>query len=96
MNKVVTLLFLFAVLLLALSFAVINAHSVQLNYYVGELNLPLSFLVISALIFGAFLGSVAMMRPLFGLRLEIARLRKLAKVNEKEINNLRSIPVKEP
>lgn len=96
MTKVFTILFLLILLLAALSFSVINAHEVQLNYYVGQLELPLSFLVIAALVIGAIAGATIMMRPLFSLRLEIAKLRKVVKTNEKEINNLRSIPVKEP
>lgn len=96
MTRILTILFLLVLLLLALSFSLINAHQVTLSYYVGELNLPLSFVVIAALVVGALAGAVVMMRPVFSLRLEIARLRKTVKTTEKEITNLRSIPAKEP
>lgn len=95
MAKIVLMLFLLFVLLLAISFSVINAHNVQLNYYLGEVELPLSFLIIAALLLGAVLGATAMTKTILKSRVEISRLKKAVKVNEKEIANLRSIPVKE-
>lgn len=96
MSKVFRIIFLVVVLIAAISFSVVNAHDVRLNYYLGEIDLPLSFIIVASLIVGAALGSIAMLKPLFGQKLENAKLKKTIRVNEKEITNLRSIPVKEP
>jgi len=96
MSKLFLIVFLVVVLVIAVSFSVINAHDVRLNYYLGELDLPLSFLVVAALILGSILGAMAMVKPILRQKLEIAKLRKEIKVNQKEITNLRSLPMKEP
>ena len=81
MSKIIIFVVLLVVLIMALSFSVINAHTVQLNYYLGNIELPLSFLIVGAIIVGAFLGVAAMTRSLVGQRLEIARLRRSVKTN---------------
>lgn len=78
-----------------LSFALINAESVTLNYYFGSLQAPLSLVMVISLAVGAAMGVIASMWAVIGQKRELAKLRKAAKVAEKEISNLRSLPMKD-
>jgi len=66
------------VIIFGIVFAVLNAEDVQLNYYLGSVELPLSLVLVLAMILGALLGIFA--------SVEVA---------EKEIVNLRNIPIKD-
>ena len=95
MRKILTILLVGLMLVAALSFSVINAHNIQMNYYVGQLDIPLSLLVICSLISGAFIGAMMMFRTIVGLRLELAKSRRAVKVSDKELKQLKIQPSKE-
>ncbi len=96
MGRVLSAILILVVLVLTISFSVINAHSVVINYYFGTSELPLALLLVLAVVAGALLGVAAVITMVLRLRLEVARLRRNAKITEKEISNLRSMPLKEP
>jgi uncharacterized membrane protein YciS (DUF1049 family) len=56
---------------------------------------PLSLVVGVSLIAGAIIGLLASLVMLLRAKTEVARLKRLVKLNEKEIMNLRSIPIKD-
>jgi uncharacterized integral membrane protein len=93
MKKIFIALVVFALLLFALSFSVVNAHHVQLNYYIGQIDLPLSLLMIVSLIVGGLLGALIMMKSVISLRMQLARTRRTAKHSEKELNELKTLPL---
>lgn len=95
MKRIIILAVLLLVALLGLSFAQMNADSVQLTYYFGEVRAPLSLVVVLAIALGAFLGVLAAMGMVIGQKREIAKLRKSVKLAEKEVSNLRSLPLKD-
>jgi len=88
------LLFL-VVTMAGLSFAVLNSETVPLNYYFGDRNLPLSLVVVIAFALGAAVGGLFSLALVIRLKREMARLRRIVRLNEKEILNLRSIPIKD-
>jgi len=92
MKRIVIFVLLLLVTLLGLSFALMNAESVQLNYYFGTLQAPLSLVVVLAIILGAGLGVLASLSIVVGQKRELAKLRKSAK---EEVSNLRSLPLKD-
>ncbi|MCC5857940.1 MAG: LapA family protein [Ectothiorhodospiraceae bacterium] len=95
MRRVIGLFLLLLVVLFGLSFALLNAGSVQLDYYFGTVSLPLSLLLVLALIVGAVLGVVAALAMMLGRQRELGRARrKLAEI-EKELNELRRLPLKD-
>ena len=61
MKRIITFALLLLVALLGLSFALMNAEPVRLDYYFGTLQAPLSLVVVIALIIGAGLGVLASM-----------------------------------
>ena len=83
------------ILILCVVFAVLNAENVQLNYYLGSVELPISLVLILAIIFGALLGIFASLSFIIGSRRSATKLKRSVEVAEKEIVNLRNIPIKD-
>jgi lipopolysaccharide assembly protein A len=95
MLRILSLIVFLLVLVTGLAFTVLNAEPVQLNYYFGTRFVPLSLTLVGALIAGVVLGIAAGLGMVLRLKREIARLRKTVKVTEREVLNLRSIPIKD-
>lgn len=66
----------FIVVLLATAFACLNAQTVSVNYYVGQLYLPLCFVLAMAVLFGALFAYLASLFPLFRAKYQINSLKK--------------------
>lgn len=95
MLRILKLIIVLIVMAIGISFAVMNAGMANLNYYFGTVELPLSVILVGALALGALLGVVASLGGNLRLRRENATLRHQARISAQEINNLRSIPIKE-
>lgn len=94
MSKLIYTVLALIVILFGVIFAVLNAQSVQLNYYFGVQQLPLSLTIVLSMLIGAILGVLASIKLILHSRREVSRLRKASQVAEKEIANLRAIPIK--
>jgi uncharacterized integral membrane protein len=90
-----TYLFLILILILGVTFAVLNHEPVKINYYLGEQSLPLSLLLVLSFISGSFLGLCVGLWILFKTKLANYRLQHQLKVAEKEVQNLRAIPLQD-
>ncbi|MCF6209739.1 MAG: LapA family protein [Gammaproteobacteria bacterium] len=95
MKRIIFLVVFLLVLAVGLSFALMNAETVMLSYYFGTISAPLSIVVVVSLAAGTLLGVLACMGMALGLKQEISRLRRSVKVTEKEVENLRSLPLKD-
>ena len=95
MKRIVGLLFLLVVLILGLFFGLLNSDPVPLNYYLGTRELPLSLLLVLAVLVGAVCGALASLGIVLRMRRENSRLRKQIRLSEKEVANLRAIPLKD-
>jgi len=82
------------VVILGVVFSVLNADKVQLYYYLGSVELPLSLVLILAMIAGAILGVLSSLGFILGSRRNASKLKRSVEVAEKEIVNLRNIPIK--
>jgi putative membrane protein len=89
------LIFIFLIMMIGAAFAVMNADTVKLNYYFGVQELPLSVILVGAIGIGAVLGVLATLVGSLKLRRENMTLKHKAKVARQEVNNLRSIPIKD-
>ena len=88
--------FIFLVLVIfGIVFAVLNAEPVKLNYYFGSEDVPLSLIIVFAMIVGAILGVVASASMIISNRREVMQLRKSVELAEKEVTNLRAIPIRD-
>ena len=95
MKRILVSIILLLVALLGLSFALMNAAPVSLNYYFSSVQAPLSLIVVLSIVVGALLGILAMAGMVLRQKREMARLRKSMRLAEKEISNLRSLPLKD-
>ena len=88
--------FIFLVLVIfGIVFAVLNAEPVKLNYYFGSEEVPLSLILVFAMIVGAILGVIASASLIISNQLEVKKLRKSVELAEKEVTNLRAIPIRD-
>ena len=82
-------------IIFGVSFATLNAASVKLNFYVTTLVLPLSVLLILTLAIGVFFGCVVFLCKYWRVKSENRRMKHQLKMTEKEIKNLRAIPLQD-
>ncbi len=95
MSRIAKIILVFVVLLLGLVFHLKNNQLIELNYYLGSVELSLSLLVVLVLCTGAFLGVLASLPVIVSLKRKQMKLQKQIDNSEKEINNLRVLPVKD-
>lgn len=93
--RILSLGILLIVLLLGLSFAVLNSGTITVNYYMGEREIPLSVALVLALVLGALLGILSALGVILRQRTRISRLNRAVTMTEKEVMNLRSLPIKD-
>lgn len=95
MRKLFSLLLFALIFIFSAAFAAFNMSDVTVNYYFGELTLPLSALVVIATVFGVILGMIMLVLSTVKLRYENRRLQQKLSVSEQEINSLRILPIKD-
>lgn len=95
MSRIARLLLLFAILLFGLAFHLKNNQQIELNYYLGTIELSLSLLIVLTLCLGSVLGIVASLPLVIRLKRQQLKLNRQVQNTKKEINNLRVLPVKD-
>lgn len=95
MKRILGLVFFLIVLAFGLFFGLLNADPVTVDYYLGTREIPLSLILVITLLAGALLAALASIGLVLRMKREISRLRRKVGVTEKELNNLRSIPLKD-
>lgn len=93
--RIIKFILILFIALFGAAFAVLNATPVNLNYYLGTQEAPLALVLVAALLVGALLGVVASFGVVLRLRHEMADLRRQQRLAQQEIDNLRSLPIKE-
>ena len=83
----------FVFILNGISFAVLNATSVVINFYFATISMPISVLMILMLGMGLLIGFITASFRYWRLKSECRRLKNQLKLTEQEIKNLRTIPV---
>lgn len=93
--RIIKLLLLMLIVMLGAVFAVLNAEPVQFNYYFGSHALSLSLVMTITLGAGVLLGILACMGMMFAMKRENAQLRRKSQLASQEVNNLRTLPLKD-
>jgi len=93
--RILSILFLILLVLLGISFATLNSDLVTVNYYVGQQTTPLSLVLISAFGMGGLFGMLAGTILLLNAKMKNYHLRQRLKMAQKEIENLRVIPLQD-
>lgn len=92
--RIFSYIILLLIIILGLTFAVLNAEPVTLNYYFGTGKISLSLLLVLCLGVGAVLGLLVASVPLIRLKKNNYQLKSQIKRAEKELQGLRSVDVK--
>jgi putative membrane protein len=93
--KLIKLISMVLVVLIGVSFACLNSEVIKVNLYITEIKIYLSILLVLALGLGILLGFLSMVGAYLRLKAENYRITNKAKWAEKEISNLRSLPIKD-
>jgi putative membrane protein len=94
MSKILYAIGIAVIALLGVIFAILNAETVQINYYFGSKDTPLSLAIILSMLLGAILGLLASIGLILKSKRDVAKFKRVAEMAEKEITNLRAIPIK--
>jgi len=95
MSLLLRMVLVVTVILLGLVFHLRNDQFITLDYIIGSKEFYFSIWLVTALSIGAILGALSGLPIIIKLKSENARLSRQVKVSEKEINNLRVMPVKD-
>lgn len=95
MKRIILLFVLLVISIVTISLTLSNSQPVLLNYYFGQRETDLLVVVIFSVSAGAVLGVVATLGIVLRLKHELVKLRKTVKITEKEVDNLRSLPLKD-
>ncbi len=93
--RIISYFFLLVIILFGMTFATLNSESVTINYYFGQSTLPLSLLLVLVFALGCLIGMVVGFGLLIKSKLSNYRLRQRFNLAEKEIENLRAIPLQD-
>jgi len=92
--RIIYILLFVCFLVVGFVLAVLNSAPININYYYGWLELPLSFALLGAFIVGALTGLSSKIWSNLVLRRRYSKLSKEALQTKKEVTNLRTSPVK--
>jgi len=88
-------LLLLIIILLGATFATLNMQAVTLNYYIDQSTMPLALLLVLTFSGGCVSGLLIGFWLLFKSKLKHFRVRQRLYMIEKELENLRTIPLRE-
>jgi lipopolysaccharide assembly protein A len=93
--RIISYFFLLIIVIFGMTFATLNSESVTINYYLGQSTLPLSLLLVLVFALGCLVGMIVGFWLLIKAKLFNHRLQKRLSLAEKEIENLRAIPLQD-
>ncbi len=94
--RIIMTIFYLLLILVGISFAGLNAQSVHVNLFFTVLNSPVSVLILLMLSLGMLFGFLLSLCRYWRLKAECRKIKNQLKLTEKEIRNLRAIPLQDP
>lgn len=95
MKRIIFFIFLFVIFVFAISFSLLNSQTVQINFYFAKHEIDLMFVILASICIGAIMGVIAISGMVLRLKHELSKKNKEVKIVEKEVANLRSLPLKD-
>lgn len=89
MARLLGFLLLVILVVLGLSFAVLNSQSVALNYYFGARDIPLSMVVVVSLVAGAVTGILVSLGTIIRLKQQTGSLRRRLRTAQRDAEQAR-------
>ena len=93
--RIMMALFYLVLIVVGVSFAALNAASVQVNLYVTTAKMPVSVLMAVMMGVGVCIGCFLFACRYWQLKMAFRKIKNQLKLTEKEIKNLRSIPLQD-
>ena len=93
--RLISWLLILIIVVFGISFATLNSDAVTVNYYFDQATMPLSVLLVAIFVSGCLIGMAASMGILIRSKLANYRLNQRLNLAEKEIENLRAIPLQD-
>jgi putative membrane protein len=93
--RIISTVFLLLIIILGVTFAALNPGTVNINYYVGQRVMPFSLLLVLVFSLGSLLGLLVGFWLLLKAKIKNYRLKQRLKIAEKEVENLRAIPLQD-
>lgn len=93
--RIISYFILLAIVIFGMTFATLNSESVTINYYFDTSTLPLSLLLVVAFAMGCLLGIIVGLWMVLKAKIRNYRLKQKLSLAEKEIENLRAIPLQD-
>lgn len=93
--RIISYFFILVIVLFGMTFATLNSESVTINYYLGQSTMPLSLLLVLGFALGCLIGMIVGFWLLIKAKIINYRLRSRLQLAEKEIENLRAIPLQD-
>ena len=93
--RILMLVTYIVLIIIGVSFAALNASSVQVNFYFKTVSMPISVLMTIMLGVGILIGFILFIGRYWRLKSECRKMKSQLKLTEKEIKNLRSIPLQD-
>ena len=94
-KKYFYIILILLIFIVSLVFFLKNNQMIAFDYLVNSQDISLSFLLIISLSIGALLGILAWLPKIIGMKHRISKLEKQMKLSEKELDNLRVMPMKD-
>ena len=99
MSRLLKFILIFTLVLLVIVtgmfFHLRNDQKVVLDYFLGTADIYISVLAVLAFAFGALAGMIAGLPLLIKYRYQNVRLKRHIRISEKELDNLRVMPLKD-
>lgn len=93
--RIVSYFFILIIAIFGMTFAALNSENVVLNYYVGQVSFPLSLILVLVFAGGCMIGILVGIWLLFKSKMQVYRMRQRLSLAEREIENLRAIPLQD-
>ncbi len=93
--RYVALIFWIIIIIFAITFASLNSHVIDINFYMKSVKVYIPLLLLFLLAVGALLGVLALLPALLKVKNNNRKLKSKVKRVEQEVKNLRSIPIKD-
>lgn len=92
--RLITIILYLLLMIIGVSFAVLNASMIDLNLYIIKFSLPLPLLLTLVLGLGLIIGFFLGLYKYWRLKFSFNKIKNQLKLTEQEIKNLREIPLK--
>jgi uncharacterized integral membrane protein len=95
MRKIIWTTVAVVLILIGLSFAMLNPQEASLNLYAGQATLPIAVWLVLALALGAIAGICSTLGIILRQRRDIRRWRRKTNDAQKELSELRKLPIRD-